>query len=460
MLNLHSFTFSSKNALFMKTFILFRCFLVVSLSLFAVSTQMNAQKLTKRRIEKIVNSSELLKKHFVGLAIYDENKGENLFELNADKNFIPASNTKIMTLYTSIEMLGDSIPALKYHIKKDTLYFWGTGDPTLGYSNFKSDKVVSFLKNSNKVLCYIPGNYQGNFYGYGWNYDDYQEYYQVEKNAFPIDGNAVVITSNENQEVKINPKRMSAFFTAEKRPSTSEFTVNRKLFSNEFSFPENSKPKSKYYQEVPFITSFELTCLLLEDKVGKPIKIANIPFPNEHKVIYSQKTDDVLRQMMLVSDNYLAEQLLLLCASQLGNELNTDSIISHAKKQWFSEIASKIEWVDGSGLSRFNLITPNSFIYVLKKLKSKINNDDRLQSLFPAGGLSGTLKKAYGTSNEKPFIWAKTGTLTNNYNQSGYFVTSKGKKLIFSFMNNNYLPDASEIRKEMVRIITEIHKKY
>ncbi len=124
------------------------------------------------------------------------------------------------------------------------------------------------------------------------------------------------------------------------------------------------------------------------------------------------------------------------------------------------EFANDIAWVDGSGLSRYNLFTPNTSITLLKKITDKINDEERLHSLFPAGGVSGTLKRAYKTDNEKPFVWAKTGTLTNVYNQSGYIITRKGKKLIYSFMNNNFTRTTEEIRDEMARIITEIHNNY
>ena len=124
------------------------------------------------------------------------------------------------------------------------------------------------------------------------------------------------------------------------------------------------------------------------------------------------------------------------------------------------EFANEISWVDGSGLSRYNLFKPNSSIELLKKISLKVNNEERLHSLFPAGGVSGTLKRAYKTDNGIPFVWAKTGTLTNVYNQSGYIITKKGKKLIFAFMNNNSMRTTDEIRSEMARIITEIHNKY
>jgi len=89
-----------------------------------------------------------------------------------------------------------------------------------------------------------------------------------------------------------------------------------------------------------------------------------------------------------------------------------------------------------------------------------VNDEDRLHSLFPAGGVSGTLKRAYNTDDGNPFVWAKTGTLTNVHNQSGYIITKKGRKLIYSFMNNNFTRTTLEIRNEMVRVITKIHNEY
>lgn len=437
----------------------FRTFLL-TLSLFLIVTNAQSQRLSKRKIDKIFQKSELLKKHFVGFSLYDESKDKLVYEWNADQNFIPASNTKILTLYTSLEMLGDSIPALKYKINKDSLIFWGTGDPTLGYANFKSQKVINFLKNAKQKLYFIPNNYQEPFYGYGWNYDDYQEYFQVEKTAFPVSGNTVVITTNDKGELAFSPPSLSTFFSNKENHTLKEFVIQRNLWSNEFSIPSNLKPPSKYYQEIPLKTSTALTLSLLKDKINREITPINTNCPEDFQIIYSEKTDDVLRQMMLTSDNFLAEQLLLLCSATLGNKLSTDVVIAHSKTKFLSDIAPKIQWVDGSGLSRFNLVSPNSYINVLQKIKSKINNEERLQSLFPAGGLTGTLKRAYPLQDGKAFVWAKTGTLTNNYNQSGYLITKKGKKIIFSFMNNNFLPDASEIRKEMVKIITEIHDTF
>jgi serine-type D-Ala-D-Ala carboxypeptidase/endopeptidase (penicillin-binding protein 4) len=163
--------------------------ILLYIPILVLATSVYSQKIPTRKIKKLIGKSELLNEHFTGFALFDQDKNQMIYEQNGTKNFVPASNTKMYTLYTALNMLGDSIPALKYVTKSDSLIFWGTGDPTLAYSTFKSNKVVDFLKKSDKKLFFVANNYKGNFYGYGWNYDDYLEDFQPEMTAFPVDGN-------------------------------------------------------------------------------------------------------------------------------------------------------------------------------------------------------------------------------------------------------------------------------
>jgi len=423
------------------------------------STTIYAQKIPHRKIKKLIEKSEIIKEHFTGFALHDQDEDKLIYGQNASKHFIPASNTKMYTFYTVLEMLGDSIPALKYVTKGDSLIFWGTGDPTLAYSTFKSNNVLDFLKKTNKKLFFVSNNYKGEFYGAGWNYDDYLEDFQPEMNAFPVEGNTAKVYKNDKDEVTVKPPFLQPFFKLDANYIPENFIIKRDFYTNQFTYPATIS-KTGYIQEIPFKTSPELTISLLEEKINKDISPLDIALPQDFKIIYSEKTDDVLRKMMMVSDNFIAEQLLLVCASTLSNDLSTKAIIEHSKTNFMKEFANDIAWVDGSGLSRYNLFTPNTSIALLKKISAKINDEERLHSLFPAGGVSGTLKRAYKTDSEKPFVWAKTGTLTNVYNQSGFVITRKGKRLIYSFMNNNFTRTTEEIRNEMARIITKIHNDY
>jgi len=113
--------------------------------------------------------------------------------------------------------------------------------------------------------------------------------------------------------------------------------------------------------------------------------------------------------------------------------------------------------VDGSGLSRYNLITPRTLVTILDKILKELPREG-LFKLLPAGGKEGTLKNWY--ASDIPYIFAKSGSLRNNYSLSGYLKTKSGKLMIFSFMNNNYVASSSEIKKAMEKMFLEIRNSY
>ncbi|WAC41814.1 D-alanyl-D-alanine carboxypeptidase [Pedobacter sp. SL55] len=69
------------------------------------------------------------------------------------------------------------------------------------------------------------------------------------------------------------------------------------------------------------------------------------------------------------------------------------------------------------------------------------------------------MRNAY-PKTDTPFVYGKTGTLSGVHNQSGYVLTKKGKLLLYSFMNNNYVQSTAEVRKEMVRVVTYLHDNF
>ena len=79
--------------------------------------------------------------------------------------------------------------------------------------------------------------------------------------------------------------------------------------------------------------------------------------------------------------------------------------------------------------------------------------------MLPNGGKSGTLRNMFKSSST-PFVFAKSGSLSNNYNLSGYLIGKSGKKFVFSFMNNSFLNPTADIRNEVERVLTFIHDNY
>src|SRR3984885_8132627 len=175
------------------------CFLVLT------TLNLYAGKIRKHKIKKLFKHSQIVKDHFTGFALYDLDDKKMIYELNADKYFTPASNTKLFTFYTCLKMLGDSIPALRYVNRHDSLIFWGTGDPSFLHSRLRGLRVFSLLKNADKQLYFSAGQYQNEFFGSGWAWDDYNDYYQAEITELPIEDNVAVLYADKNGLLQITP---------------------------------------------------------------------------------------------------------------------------------------------------------------------------------------------------------------------------------------------------------------
>jgi D-alanyl-D-alanine carboxypeptidase/D-alanyl-D-alanine-endopeptidase (penicillin-binding protein 4) len=429
--------------------------------LLALSTSFYACKpnqLIARKVSKEFKQSEMLHKYQVGFALYDMEGKQMIFQKDADKYYTPASNTKLFTFYAGLKIAPDSIPSLRYVEKGDSLIFWGTGDPSLLHTVLKGTKAIDLLKQTNKKLFFASGRYQGSFFGDGWAWDDYNYYYQPEITEMPLFDNVVLVTSGKAGEMNISPKAFNACFVADTSSKATRFSVQREFLTNVFHYPVVSTP-SNYEQQIPFKTSTGLTLSLLADTLKKEVQLIKYPFTPQSKTVYSSKSDDVFRQMMLPSDNFIAEELLLTYADKMGIEMSTPKVIAAVQEKYLGSLPDKPKWVDGSGLSRQNLFTPRSIIALLELIYKEVNDQQRLFSMLPAGGQSGTLRNAYAKT-DKPFVFGKTGTLGGVHNQSGYIVTKKGKLLLFSFMNNNYVQSTADIRKEMVRVMTYIHDNF
>jgi D-alanyl-D-alanine carboxypeptidase/D-alanyl-D-alanine-endopeptidase (penicillin-binding protein 4) len=145
------------------------------------------QKVKVSKIDHWIDSTQIENNSFVGIKIFDPKTQEVIFSKNEKKYFVPASNTKILSLYASLKNLGDSIPALKFALKNDSLFISGTADPTFLHPDLPKSKVYDFLKNSTaKTIVFSDANFRNEVFGSGWAWDDYNDYYQVELGPFMV----------------------------------------------------------------------------------------------------------------------------------------------------------------------------------------------------------------------------------------------------------------------------------
>ena len=414
----------------------------------------SVSKRTTKNIDKSFKELPAFKQGFAGFMVYDPEAKKILYNRNGEKYFTPASNTKLFSLYTGLKILGDSVAALKYTIKNDSLFFTGTGDPSLLNPNLPNSPVIPFLKDRNETLVMVPPVYVEKHQGPGWAWDDFNSYYSAERTPFPIYGNLVEFTFKSGKE---KPEIIPAIFSDSIVISNMEKTrVRRELHSNIFLF-QNPKKEKDFTQNVPFHYSAETAAALLSDTLNKPVFIKKKPKMDFSEKIYSIPVDSMYKRMMQVSDNFIAEQILLMAAQAISDTLKSDIAIKHMEKTHLKNLPDELYWVDGSGLSRYNLFTPRTMISLLLKIKEEVP-EDRLLSLLATGGHSGTLRNYYKA--EEPYIFAKTGTLRHNHSLSGYLLTKKGKLLVFSFMNSNYTIPTSKLKEGMEQVLLQIRDNY
>ena len=412
----------------------------------------------KGRIKRQLAFSENIYQNHIGFSLYDLEKNTYLYEHNSNRYFIPASNTKILTFYAGLILLGDQTPAIQYEESADSLIFWGTGDPSFLNPDLSPDfSVYNFLKSSDKSLYFVADNFKDLHFGPGWAWDDYPYTFSSEKSPFPIYGNTVSVKKEPgNKSLMIDVPYFKRYFHL--RDSNVDLDpIIRRETSNHFDYFPSESVKA-FSKRWPFKYSDSLISNLLSDTLKTKVQlIRRDQKPKKLKTYYSIPTDSLYKRMMQDSDNFISEQLILVYSSQLGNILNTQTVIDHVKDQYLYDLPDEVVWKDGSGLSRYNLITPRSVVHIWKKIYNQVPRD-RLFTLLAAGGKTGTLKNYY--TADTPYIYGKTGTLSNNHNLSGFLLTKSGKTFIFSYMNNNYIVKSSEIKKEIEQLLLFIHKKY
>ena len=399
-----------------------------------------------KKIQKDLQASSDDDLYFKGISVINAETGKPLIDFNGDKYFTPASNVKLFTLYAGWKTLQDSIASFDYVRTGDSLILRGTANP-LFLSDSLDKKALQFLGNSHEKIYLKDNEIEEPVYGTGWSWDDYLYAYMPEKHIFPIYGNVVTV-KKMGDSVRVNPD-----FFKEKIHLTESSRVIRDRDANEFYLRKSNDLTDR---QVPFKTSNQLVADLLSNKLNRKVVLIKNDHVYDFKSFKEVSYDTLYTRMMVNSDNFLAEQVMLRVGSVAIGEYSVKQAIQFSLEHYFSDIPHKPRWVDGSGLSRYNLFSPKNMSYLLKKMYDEIPRE-QLFAYLPQGGVNGTLKDNYiGQS----YIHAKSGTLSNNYALSGYVITKKGKVLIFSYMNNHFQGNSLQRKKEVSIFLKKLHESY
>jgi D-alanyl-D-alanine carboxypeptidase/D-alanyl-D-alanine-endopeptidase (penicillin-binding protein 4) len=433
--------------------------LILNYSLLILSGCSITHKISRAAQNDVINNQALTAAH-VGISIFEPATNKYWFNYQGDKYFVPASNTKLPTCYAAMKYLGDSLVSA-FLLEKDTAVFiLPNADPTLLYPGYPNQPLIAKLQNAKKNIYLVNGGWEETPLGSGWAWNDYEEYYMAERSVIPVYGNIIKWVQEIDDPAKpaivysIPEINWDVNFVDTK--ASKNFTVNRALAENSFTLITGTEKKKE--QEVPFVTKGVRSAIeLLKDTIHRDVRLLTTGMNrNNFKAIHSQPTDSMLKPMMHRSDNFFAEQSLLMVGNARLGVMNDEKIIDTLLKTDFKDLPQKPRWVDGCGLSRYNLFTPQDFVVILNKMKNEFGMD-RIKVILATGG-EGTISSYYKA--DAGFIYGKTGTLSGVVAFSGFLYTKKGKLLIFSTLVNNHQGSATEVRRAVEKFLEEVRGKY
>jgi D-alanyl-D-alanine carboxypeptidase/D-alanyl-D-alanine-endopeptidase (penicillin-binding protein 4) len=425
-----------------------------------------------------------------GLLIVDAATGTTLYELNAAKYFLPASNMKLFTTALALAKLG---PDYRFHTTIETrgtispegtltgeLVLVGRGDPNLSNRKFPFELKEEFDGPPEKVLIEladklvakgvkeISGDVIGDDsyfprerYPSGWEIDDMVWEYGAAISAIVVDDNTVALTLTPGEKpddpVAALVAPATPDFTVENDVKTSpaaakpDLTLTREPGANlvvvKGSLPAKSTPRKLVLAiEEPAQHAAVVLKRLLEERGVKVDGVARA----RHETVVAPDTSTVLAERVSVplgdsvklinkiSQNLHTEMLLRTAARQKGLWITPEDLAKFPAEFYAAAgiAPDDVIQTDGSGLSRHDLVTPRAIVSLLNYAQTQPWFDSYYNSL-PVSGVDGTLEDRMKNSPVTGRIHAKTGSVEHVRTLSGFAETPGGRKLIFSFLSNN-----------------------
>ncbi|MBK8945093.1 MAG: D-alanyl-D-alanine carboxypeptidase/D-alanyl-D-alanine-endopeptidase [Ignavibacteriae bacterium] len=458
-------------------------FLIFSFPIFA-------QEFNKEIEEEIneIFEDDFFKSSMLAVSIYDLTDDKLLYQKNEKQLLTPASNMKILTSSAALEFLGSdySFQTSVYHngiimdsICYGDIFVKGGFDPE--FSTDDLDTLVS------KIISYgikeIRGNIYGDvsnmdslFWGNGWMWDD------DPSSDFPyltplIINDACVQIEFEpgelNKEAKIKVIPETDFFdisntSVTTNNETEKFEITRDWQSrgNEIIIKGDLQISAKKDTSKINIVNPEFYFLyLLKEKLEKQNveflgKLDTATTPQFAKNIYTfeRKYKDVIVNLNKDSDNLNAEMTLrALALKNFGKPASAENGIKMIDSLINQSGLNSDNYVlaDGSGISRYNLISAELLVTLLKYMyQNSKENYEVLKNSFPISGIDGTLSNRMKNTKAYKNVNAKTGTLSGVSSLSGYLKSADSHEIAFAILIQNFVGSSKSARNFQDRICT------
>ncbi len=474
---------------------------------------LQAQPITKSRealqarIHELLNDEQYKNANW-GVKVIDLATKDVIFARHTNKSMMPASNAKLYTTAAALDLLGPDFRyetilytdgAVEDGVLNGNLIIRGSGDPTIGDRYAEEDPTLIFRNWATALkdlgIRQITGDIIGDddlfddlSLGYGWSWDDEPYYYSAEISALTFYDNSIRFILEGQQEGMPAKLRWDPFNTDYVDVVNRTVTVHPDSSDDiDYSRPRNFNTIEAISEIYPaeidtsYITvsnptkyfTHVLREVLVQEGIvviGRPVDVDDLSIKPEKRMLEQLliHRSPPLSEMIVIlnkeSQNLYAELLIRtlgIHAPVPGLEPDDSSAergVMSARETYGRALVdtSRIKLLDGSGLSRMNLVTADMTANLLTYMWDHPNRavQQAYYDSLPIGGVDGTLEDRFRRSPTYRNVRAKTGTLTGASSLSGYVSSAAGTPLLFVIMCNNYTVKTSAVRRTQNALVT------
>lgn len=448
-------------------------------------------------VEVLAKDPDLLNASW-GFYAIDATSGEIVAEWNKNTSLAPASNVKVISTATALEVLSPDYQfetTIEYSgtitntVLHGNIYIRGGGDPALGSERFPEYQYPAFMQQWVKAIDslgikqvegavigdaqiydsqFLPESWtwgnMGNYFGAGaCGLSIYDNTYKLFFNSGATVGELTTISKTEPEipglvfENKVTAENVSgdnAYIYgapyADLRIITGSIPKSRTDFEVKGSIPDPA-----------WLAAYQLSQQLAQ----AGISVANEPTTQRRRHLEGL-ADDTLRTAIYttlspqlktivtktnhISMNLYAEHCLTHVGVHTEEGNDTDAGTDAVTRFWAAKGMDTNGFYlhDGSGLSRYNAITPRQFVYILRYMKNNSEHWETFYESLPIAGESGTIRRMCRGTAAQGNLRAKSGSIRNVRGYCGYVTTRSGRELVFSMMANNFNCSSYQMRKK------------
>jgi D-alanyl-D-alanine carboxypeptidase/D-alanyl-D-alanine-endopeptidase (penicillin-binding protein 4) len=447
-------------------------------------------------VDTLIAAPEFRNAHWGGL-IVDPESGDTLYSHNAGKLFMPASNQKIVTGAVALATLGADFRfrttlvasrPVEGGVHEGDIVVHGRGDPSFSDA-MRGDAMAPMRELADSVAArglgairgrVLPGDdvFPGAPYGYGWSWDELAEPYSagVDELLFNEGFSRIVVrattsppavTAATAPATLVPALRTDGLRVAPAGGGATSVEVERDSASGGYRLRGQVAPGDTAALRVAYPdqrTAFLLAFRQALRERGITLDSGAVRQPPESggradtiAVYHSPPLREILRAFEKPSQNQIGEVLLRTLGLEVTGVGTPDSGRAVIERQLAAWGAPREGYVvrDGSGLSRYNYLSPETIVRVLAAIRADTAFSAFAESL-PVAGVDGTLANRMRGTPAQGNARAKTGFVSQARSLSGYVTTADGRTLIFSLLCNNWTVPVRAVERVQDAIVAHL----